>query len=223
MTSHRGNEGVGSVPPDGELSWVQRLMLYFTTPLRKTAAVVVVVGVWLALNFWTEAAGDSLFFGLLPGFFFYPSIFVLAVLFTQGGFLRRPVRLPTDVMWRTAAGRFTLKESWASARNVTEVLDTLQTVFSRPGAAARQLDCSLWVELGKDWDTAGFRHHEAAVHMKFPVFVHFFATHADGGTTVTAFSGDSRLAGMWDVLKLSDEMAEAAVRAARDATSDESG
>ncbi|TDK25220.1 hypothetical protein E2F48_08005 [Arthrobacter crusticola] len=222
MTSDRPNGGAGGGPPGEELSWVQRLMLYFTTPLRRTMAVLVVVGAWFALTAWTETAGDSLLLGLLPGLFFYPSIFVLAVLFTRGGYLRRPVRLPSEVMQSTAAGRFSTRESWTSPQEVSEALSTLRTEFARPGATARKVESSLWVELGKDWDTTGLRHQEASVYLKQPVFLHFFAEHTGGGTTVTAFSGDLRFTGVWDVLKLSDEMSAAAVELARNATSGES-
>ncbi len=222
MTSDRPNGGAGGGPPGEALSWVQRLLLYFTTPLRRTTAVLVVVGASLALTVWTETAGDSFLLRVLPGLFFYPSIFVLAVLFTRGGYLRRPVRLPSEVMQSTAAGRFSTRESWTSPQGVSETLSTLRAVFARPGATAREVDTSLWVELGRDWDTTGLRHQEASVYLKQPVFLHFFAAHDGGGTTVTAFSGDLRFTGVWDILKLSDEMSAAAVRLARDATSGES-
>ncbi|WP_159803428.1 hypothetical protein [Arthrobacter zhaoguopingii] len=222
MTSDRPNGGVGGGPPDDELSWVQRLMLYFTTPRRKTAAVLVAVAGWVAASALEDLAEAHVRFVPLSTPYFYLAGFALAVLFTQGAVFRRPVRLPSDVMRRTAAARFSTRDSWTSPQGVSETLSTLQAVFTQPGATAREVDSSVWVELARDWDTTGLRHHEASIHRKHPVFLHFFAAHDGGGTTVTAFSGDLRLTGVWDVLKLSDEMAAAAVQLARDATSGES-
>ncbi len=223
MTSGRPNGGADGGPPGEALSWVQRLMLYFTTPWRKTAAVLVVVGGWLALNaLRVTYAGESLVLGMLTILLFYPSVFVLAVLLTQGGFLRRPVRLPIDVMRRTAARRFSLEESWTAAQGVPETLAALQAVFTRPGASSRRIGNTLWVELGRDWDTTGLRHQAAVLHLNRPAPLHFFVEDSSGGTTVTAFSSETRPSTLWDVFRLADEMAAAAVRLARKATSGES-
>ena len=221
MTSNRGNEGAGSQPPDAALGRVARLMLYFTTPRRKAAAVLVAVAGWVPASLLEDLAENHLRFVSISTPYTYAAGFALAVLFTQGGILRRPVRLPVEVMRRTASGRFAREESWTSSHSVPDALGTLRGVFSRPQAPVRSIGTTVWAELGKDWTGDGMRHREAAIHLKRRPPVHFFVEDRGGRTTVTAFSGDLRLTGMWDVLKLSDEMTDAAVRAARDATSDE--
>jgi hypothetical protein len=223
MTSNRGNEGAGSQPSEAGLGRVARLMLYFTTPRRKAAAVLAAVAGWVSASLLEDLAEDYFRFVSISTPYTYAAGFVLAVLFTQGGILRRPVRLPLDVMRRTAAGRFAREESWTSSSGVSEVHRTLRTLFSRPDAPVRGVGATVWVELGKDWAGEGMRHREAVVHLKRRPPVHFFVEERDGRTTVTAFSGDLRLTGMWDVLKLCDEMSAAAVRTAREATSDAPG
>ncbi|MBJ2121945.1 hypothetical protein I6N91_13240 [Arthrobacter sp. MSA 4-2] len=220
MTSDRPNGGTGGGQPDEKLSRVQRLMLYFTTPLRRTMAVLVVVGGWMALNVLRVTyAGESLLLGMLTMLLFYPSVFVLAVLLTQGSFLRRPVRLPIDVMRRTAARRFSLEESWSATQGISETLSALHAVFTRPGASSREIGTTLWVELDRDWDTTGLRHQAAVLHLKRPAPLHFFVEDSSGETTVTAFSSETRPSAVWDVFRLADEMAAAAVQLARAATS----
>lgn len=54
--------------------------------------------------------------------------------------------------------------------------------------------------------------------MKSATGLHFRIDEIDGGTRITAHSGDRTMGGMYDVLKLSDEMSATAVELARKAT-----
>lgn len=51
--------------------------------------------------------------------------------------------------------------------------------------------------------------------MKSRTGIHFRIDEIDGGTRITAHSGDRAVGGMYDVLKLSEEMSTAAVQLAR--------
>lgn len=150
--------------------------------------------------------------------FLYLSIAVLAVLFTQGALLPRPTKLPPDIMLEHATSRFSHKQAWQSPRHKEQVLADLQAVCTRPGITTRTVGDSLWIEMDKHWNPRGLRHSNAAQHLKIKPPVHFFVGTDKDGSTITAFSRDNRLTGMWDVMQLSDEMADAAVQLAKDAT-----
>lgn len=203
-------EGIrGRKPTDETYTRFQRALLFFSTTRRKTAAVMVVIAIWLGLAL----------LGIRTTGFLYLAIAVLAVLFTQGALLRRPTKLPPDIMLRHATSRFTQKRAWQSTKNKDQVITDLNTVFARPGISVRTVGDSVWIEMDKHWNPGDLRHSSAAQHLKIKPPVHFFAETKEDGSTITAFSHDNRLTGMWDVMQLSDEMADAAVQLAKDATS----
>ncbi|MHA7171729.1 hypothetical protein [Arthrobacter monumenti] len=173
---------------------------------------------WFAVIFFASRAGEGLFLSNLPNIYLYTATFALWFLFTQGAMRRRPVRLPVDVMRKTATQRFSQEKTWESAKTRQEALDTLLTQFNGKGVSARSVNDTVWVEMGKEWTAADWRRKEAVEHIKIPPSAHFFVEEAEPGSRITAFSHDKRLAGMWDVMKLSDEMADTAVRLAREAT-----
>ncbi|MHA7247197.1 hypothetical protein [Arthrobacter tecti] len=195
---------------DESYTWYQRLLLYFSTTKRKVSAVVVAVAIVLGLVYFDF--GSHLFTYVIVG--------VLAVLFTQGALLRRPTKLPPDIMLDHATKRFTKNQSWPSPKDKTEALESLQEAFTQPGVTTRTFNDSLWIEMDKDWDPGKkLRHAEVAKHLKILPPAHFFVASDGAGSTITAYSHDNRLVGMWDVMQLSDEMADAAVELAKDATS----
>lgn len=212
------DESAGSYSPDSGVTGVQRLLLYFNSRRRKTIAVLAAIAGWFAVIFLASTFAHGAFLNVLPNIYFYVAVFTLWLLFTQGAMLRRPVRLPVGVMRRTAEWRFSQEESWSSTRTGQEVLDTLAALFNQAGSVARVVGTTVWVEMGKEWRAGSWRHANAAQYMKIHPTVHFFVDELETGSCVIAFSCDRRLMGMWDVLKLSDEMADTAVRLAREAT-----
>ncbi|WP_028279188.1 hypothetical protein [Arthrobacter sp. H5] len=54
--------------------------------------------------------------------------------------------------------------------------------------------------------------------MKLRPSVQIFADKADDLTLITSYNHDHAVSGMWDGLKLADEMSEAALETARNAT-----
>ncbi|WP_043429974.1 hypothetical protein [Arthrobacter sp. FB24] len=80
------------------------------------------------------------------------------------------------------------------------------------------MDRSLWIQLGKEWQAAEWWHRDAARDMKRRPALQFFVEAADAGSRVSAYSVDRTLMGLYDVVKLSDEMSGTAVELARKAT-----
>ncbi len=76
----------------------------------------------------------------------------------------------------------------------------------------------MWVEIGRNWTGGAWFHGSAANHLKTTTEVHFHIDDANGRTRITAHSGDRTVMGMYDVLKLSDEMSATAVVLAREVT-----
>jgi len=191
-----------------EYTRYQRLLMYFRTKRRKVTAVVVVLVIWVLLQIAEIRA-----FG-----FGYAAIFVLAILFSQGALLRRPTKLPPDLMQNHADARYTRTEDWASSLSTPDALATIEEAFKDQGAHPRRLGDSVWIEFTGAWSPVSFRHRDVAKHLRINPSIHVFVYPRSGGSSIVAHSRDGRLAGMWDVMQLSDEMADAAVRRARDVT-----
>lgn len=164
----------GNSSSDSSLTRGQRLILYFNSTRRKTVAVLAAVAGWFAVIFFATRAGEGWFFSNLPNVYLYVAVPVLWFLFTQGAMRRRPVRLPADVMRKTAAQRFSNEESWESTMTRQEALDTLLAKFNGVGVSARAVESTVWVEMGKEWSAADWRRKEAAEHIKAPPSAHFF-------------------------------------------------
>ncbi|WP_028279189.1 hypothetical protein [Arthrobacter sp. H5] len=88
-------------------------------------------------------------------------IFVLAVLFTQGGILRKPFLLPTPLMHKQARARFAIHEEWESALSPREALDTIADALRQPGVVVRRIGPSVLIQLSKDWRPKSWRRADA--------------------------------------------------------------
>ncbi|MDQ0078977.1 hypothetical protein [Arthrobacter oryzae] len=193
----------------------QQALLYFNTTRRKFWAGAALVAVWFLLMVLLD---DRPYLELIPNFVLYAGIPILWVLFTHGAGLIKPVPMPADIMRQDAPGRFSNQEEWESPLPPEEAFAALQELFTQTGVRTEVMDASLWVELGKEWQAAEWWHRDAAPHMKRRPSLLFFVQAADGGSRVTAFSVDRALGGLYDVVKLSDEMSATAVGLARKAT-----
>lgn len=213
----------GSVDPQGlpreELPYssVQRSLLYFTTTRRKAAAIAVFIAGWFGLEVMAESSG-ILFPGLITNLYFFGGICALSVLFTHGARLHRPVHLPAEIMVGNAKQRFFLEEEWTTSLPPQEALERLRRAFDQPNVTVRTIGPTLWIEIDRQWDAGQWLYRSAAPHLKFRPDIQFFFDVTDGGTGITAYSRDRRFAGMYDVLKLADEMSATAVELARKAT-----
>jgi hypothetical protein len=191
------------------------MLLFFNTTRRKFWAGAALAAVWFLLMLLLD---DRPYLELIPNFVLYAGIGVLWVLFTHGSGLVKPAAMPADIMRQDAPGRFSNQEQWDSPLPPDAAFTALLSAFGQPGVQAETMDRSLWVELGKEWQAAEWWHRDAAQHMKRRPALQFFVETADGGSRVTAFSVPRALGGMYDVVKLSDEMSATAVEIAREAT-----
>jgi hypothetical protein len=112
---------------------------------------------------------------------------------------------------------FQNEEQWITALSPQDAVDALARVFGQPGLTARTAGSDVWVEISREWQ-GDWRHRDAARHLKVRPHIRFAVDATDRGTRVTAFSREIQL-GMYDVLKLADEMSESGVALARQATS----
>ena len=198
-----------------QLSSRQRALLYFNTTRRKFWAGAALVAVWLLLE---VLLNGQPYLERIPALVLYTGIAVLWILFSHGAGLYKPFPLPAPVMHKDAKARFSTEETWESTMPAPAAVAALRELFNQAGAEVQSMDGSLWVRLSKDWKAVDWWHKAAASHIKRPPSVQFFVEAADGGCQVSAYSGDRMLAGMYDVLKLSDEMSATAVEVARKAT-----
>jgi hypothetical protein len=205
------------VPPDDRapLSPRQRVLLYFNTTRRKFWAGATLVAVWLLLELPLDGRP---YLGPVPNLFLYAGIAVLWILFTHGAGLAKPPPMPAEIMRQDAPGRFSNKEEWDSPLPPDQALEALQDTFEQPGVRTEVMDRSLWIQLGKEWQVAEWWHRGAARDMKRRPALQFFVEAADAGSRVSAYSVDRTLMGLYDVVKLSDEMSATAVELARKAT-----
>ncbi len=97
-------------------------------------------------------------------------------------------------------------------------MDSLAKAFRQPGLRATTAGQDLWLRIGKEWTGGPWRHKDAARYMKIMPEIHFRIDEMDGETRITAHTGDRAGGGMYDVLKLSEEMSKTAVELARQAT-----
>jgi hypothetical protein len=218
MGMNPGSAGPQGLPQEEvPYSSVQRWLLYFTTTRRKAAAIAVFIAGWFGLEILAESSG-LLFPGLITNLYFFGGLCALSVLFTHGARLHRPVHLPAEMMVGNAKQRFILEEEWTTSLPPQEALERLRRAFDQPNVAVRTIGPTLWIEIDRQWDAGQWLHRSAAPHLKFRPDVQFFFDIADDGTCITAYSRNRRFAGMYDVLKLADEMSTTAVELARKAT-----
>ncbi|MBT2594655.1 hypothetical protein [Arthrobacter sp. ISL-72] len=216
MGTERGAEGRADLPYDPkQLSSRQRALLFFNTTRRKFWAGFVLVAVWFLLLVLLE---DKPYLEQIPILFLYAGIGLLWGLFSHGSGRYKPVAMPAPVMQPDARRRFMNEESWESPLPPANAMDALTGLFGQPEVEAEVMDHSIWVQLGKNWQAAEWWHGAAAPHIKRRPALQFFVYPSAGGSTITAYSSDRTLGGVYDVLKLSDEMSATAVELARKAT-----
>lgn len=196
--------------------------------------IIVVVQALLSIGLGTFLAGGKLGAGelvLVPSRW-RRAFLLIVVLFSIGAFAWLLLSDPGQVdaialgpnlvalviMLQFGPGRhhFRQEEQWTTALSVQDAVDVLKRVFDQPGLVTKVAQTDVWVEIGREWH-GDWRHGEAAKHLKQRPRIHFVIDAADKGTRVTAFSKEMQL-GMYDVLKLADEMSESGVALARQAT-----
>jgi hypothetical protein len=123
------------------------------------------------------------------------------------------------IMLQFGPGRhhFQNEEQWLTALSPQDAVDALAQAFGRPGLTTKITGSDVWVEISREWQ-GDWRHRDAARHLKVRPHIHFVIDATDNGTRVTAFSREFQL-GMYDVLKLAEEMSESGVALAKQATS----
>jgi hypothetical protein len=112
---------------------------------------------------------------------------------------------------------FQNEEQWITAMSPQDAVDALTRAFAQPGLTTETTGSSVWVEISREWQ-GDWRHRDAARYLKVRPHIRFVIDATDDGTRVTAFSREFQV-GMYDVLKLADEMGESGVALARQATS----
>lgn len=170
---------------------------------------------------------------LIPGRWRRLGLAAIAVVGTAAivwGFTDGPEALMTTALWpntvglwillafRTIAERFEHQEQWTTGLPPELALESLAGAFRQPGLSATTAGQDVWVEIGREWAGGAWLHKDAARYMKSVTGLHFRIDEIDGGSRITADSGDRTVRGMYDVLKLSDEMSATAVELARQAT-----
>jgi hypothetical protein len=88
------------------------------------------------------------------------------------------------------------------------------------GLTVQTKGMDVWLEISQDWQ-GDWRHGDAARRLKVRPHIRFDIEATDEGTLVRAFSREAQL-GMYDVLKLADEMGDFGVALAKQATSSSS-
>ncbi|WP_426997986.1 hypothetical protein [Pseudarthrobacter sp. N5] len=186
------------------------------------------VGIYLASG--RGKAGELV---LIPGRARRIALAAIAVAGTAAivwGFTDGPEALVTTALWpnmvglwillqfRTIAERFQHKEQWTTRLPLETAVESLAGAFRQPGLRVRTVGQDIWVEIGREWTGGAWFHKDAVRYLKSATGIHFRIDEIDGETRVTAHSGDRTVGGMYDVLKLSDEMSATAVEQARQAT-----
>jgi hypothetical protein len=123
------------------------------------------------------------------------------------------------IMLQFGTGRhhFQNEEQWLTALSPQDAVNALAQAFGRPGLTTKITGLDVWVEISREWQ-GNWRHRDAARHLKVRPHIHFVVDATDNGTRITAFSREFQL-GMYDVLKLAEEMSESGVALAKQATS----
>lgn len=129
-----------------------------------------------------------------------------------------PSLIGIGIMLQFGPGRhhFQNEEQWLTALSPQDAVEALVRVFGQPGLTTKITGSDVWVEISGEWQ-GEWRHHDAARHLKVRPHLRFVVDATDNGTRVTAFSREFQL-GMYDVLKLADEMSESGVALARQVT-----
>lgn len=122
------------------------------------------------------------------------------------------------LQFTTITERFQHQEQWTTELPLETAVDSLAGAFRQPGLSVTTVGQDVWVKIGREWTGGTWFHKDAAQYMKSATGIHFQVDDGDGRTRITAHSGDRTLGGMYDVLKLSDEMSATAVELARQAT-----
>ena len=130
-----------------------------------------------------------------------------------------PSLVASAILVQFGPGRhhFRNQEQWASLLSPEDAAAALARVFTQPGLTVETKGSDVWVEISQDWQ-GSWRHGDAARRLKVRPHIRFVIHAAGEGTLVTAFSRESQL-GMYDVLKLADEMSDSGVALAKQATS----
>ncbi|MDD0858419.1 hypothetical protein NHF46_12900 [Arthrobacter alpinus] len=146
------------------------------------------------------------------------------------GFAAGPEALVTTALWPNMVGlwillqfrnleeRFRNSEQWTTELPLAATLDSLRRDFHQVGISGTMDGQDVWIKIGRDWTGGAWVHKDAARYLKSAIGLYFRIDEIDGGTRITARSGDRTVGGMYDVLKLSDEMSATAVELARKAT-----
>ena len=217
MTNDPNLYGPGAESDREPLSRKQRALLYLNTPRRRFWAGICFSALSLVLSALFSGS-DTVLLGLIPMLFLYGGGAVLVIFMTHGAALNKPPVLPVRFMRNTASARFSDEEMWESSLSPDQARDALVQLFQQPGTEALVVGRTVWVQLGKECRAEEWWHRDAAPHIKRKAPVQFFVGARGAGSTITAFSKDRRMFGLYDVLKLSDEMSATAVKLARRAT-----
>ncbi|MGN5732874.1 hypothetical protein [Arthrobacter psychrochitiniphilus] len=184
--------------------------VYLCSGWRKAGALELITGRWRLIGL---AA-----FGLVG---------TAAVIF---GFSAGPDALITTALWpnmvalwillsfRPMTARFPREEQWTSSLSGEAAWVSLTEAFHQPGLIATTAGQDLWLKISKDWAGGTWQHEDAARYMKVRPEIHFRIDEIRGETRITAHSDDSAVGGMFDVLKLMEEMSKTAVELAQQAT-----
>ncbi|ALE06247.1 hypothetical protein AL755_13575 [Arthrobacter sp. ERGS1:01] len=122
------------------------------------------------------------------------------------------------LQFRALGERFKKSEQWTTALPFAAALASLSREFDQTGLSTTTVGQDMWVKIGRDWTGGAWFHKDAAPHLKSVTGVQFRVDEIDGGTSITACSGDRTVTGMYDVLKLSDEMSATVVELAKRVT-----
>lgn len=120
--------------------------------------------------------------------------------------------------FRPGGQRFQLVGQWPTGMSRATALETLASDFEQPGLSSKVVDRELWLEISKDWKPTNWRHQDAVRFMKIRPVIRLKVSESDTGSTIEAYSQGHSLIGMYDVLKLAEEMSAAAVALAKEAT-----
>ncbi len=184
--------------------------IYLARGWGKAGAMVLLPGRWRRIGLAVIAAfgAAAVVFGFVAG----PEVLVTTALWPN------MVGLWILLQFRTLEERFKNSEQWTTGLPLAAALESLSREFHQSGLIATTDGRDVWVKIGRDWTGGAWFHKDASRYLKSVTGVHFRADEIDGGTRITASSGDRTVVGMYDVLKLSDEMSATAVELARRVT-----
>lgn len=184
--------------------------IYLAIGRGKAGALVLLPGRWRRIGLAVIAAfgAAAVAFGFAAG----PEALVRTALWPN------MVGLWVLLQFRTLGERFRKSDQWTTGLHLAAALESLSREFHQSGLKATTDGQDVWVKIERDWTGGAWFHKDAARYLKSVTGVHFRVDEIDGGTRITASSGDRTVGGMYDVLKLSDEMSATAVELARKVT-----